>query len=237
MIVINMVKPQPLHLRQPTSLSIILNRMPAIHRIRISASSCVKLHTTDNKLVLELNRSRFRDGLLQITPLGGGILINANSVTALSQCEIEFERPPDNAGRYDIRLSLNYKSLNIFRSWFHARHEEERECSANRELLEELVDEHELRISGPMTEEWIGCREYFALSNNPANAETPTFFIQEIFAIKPSILDMPVIDGKCAAFNFQAPGKNRLLALDERAIASGQSIEGISIALTCRGLL
>lgn len=105
----------------------------AANRLRISCAGLCRIRDARGFYLLGLNRDRASQGKAIYMPLGGALHYHAPDLLT------RFEATPEDAATNDLRLFINPAHLDAFRAWYLRR--EERETSAYRELVEELVDE------------------------------------------------------------------------------------------------
>lgn len=115
-------------------------------QIRISCASLCRF-LVDDRLLLLLNRNRREQGIYELSPLGGALEAEDDTIFVRFGAQLEKE------GSRDLRFFIDPGRLGEFRAWFHQR--KDRETDPFREIYEELVQEaqvlpdikrHDLRI-------------------------------------------------------------------------------------------
>lgn len=100
--------------------------------LRVSCGSMCRFHVED-KFLLILNRNRRKKGIYQLSPIGGAIAFDDETI--LKRFGMRLEKTDVN----DLRFYTNTEHIDDFREWFYRR--EGREIDPFREIYEELVEE------------------------------------------------------------------------------------------------
>lgn len=206
--------------------------MEEIPQRRISAASCVRIRpqSRGEMFVVEINRSRLRDGEVIITPIGGGIEVSDLGAEFVRSIGGTFERCPD------LRIEIAESRLSEFQAWFESRSEGTRELMPDRELWEELIDEHGIGgsdLTGSIS--YMGCSQFEHKSSNRRAGGGTTVYFQELFDYCP---DVSVEERIIKAVEQFDPSRvlegSRLLAISSEEIRVGRSSCGLKISDHCR---
>ncbi|MDD5331895.1 MAG: hypothetical protein PHE43_03710 [Candidatus Nanoarchaeia archaeon] len=148
-------------------------------KIRISASSLVKI-ILDDKFLLCLNKGSLINWNNRIyTPFGGAIEFYESSRSFLESLEAEFEK------RNDLRIFIPKSNIPKFEDWFYRK--QGRETSPYRELNEEFVNEE--KIFNNLPEEEVNLTYLHTIidqgkTHKPEISGTLTIRFSEIYEAK-----------------------------------------------------
>lgn len=147
--------------------------------IRISCATLCRIEHPSLGLFLLVNRNRRQKGVYILSPIGGAL--EYDDETLLSR----FGAIPEDPTEQDLRLTLPVAQLPAFRDWFYS--EQGREVSPFRELREELV--HETSLLHDLTPEDVTCRrlrtvEYERMTDRKGQTGLLTHYFLEIYVIE-----------------------------------------------------
>lgn len=103
--------------------------------IRISCSSLASI-IIDDKYLLCMNKSSFKNGLQVYTPFGGALEYRKEALNFLTNIDADFEKG------MDLRFKTNKENLDLYKIWF--KKQIDREVGIDRELIEEFVEEEKI---------------------------------------------------------------------------------------------
>ncbi|MCC7377380.1 MAG: hypothetical protein IT581_22155 [Verrucomicrobiales bacterium] len=190
--------------------------------IRISCAALCQIEI-GGRFLFEINKNRGN----VLTPLGGALEFHEQARPFLLSLGVKFQEG------HDLRLTLPERRLPKFREWFVKK--TDRETDPQRELREELIEEHQVLPFWPTAKasmSWLRLAELEQVSTREGQEGVLTHYFYEIVAVR-----LPDAVAKACVERAAGHLSRLYLLYEEETRGASAMHQGYPLAETCRIVL